>query len=181
MSGACAQPEASPDVVLERAQRGRRSYLSQKTLWTHVTAPSTSCTWLAVAWSWHRFWMWYHEALFSRSGAVNTPWELVLAVGFLCPQLFPWGVRSTVVQAVFRLICLFGLYPTLSHQMCTFEHSYACERERVLGRPPCPCERVEHDTLWDDDRQTAKSPVAEEHEEKHHEAWTRGESRTERE
>lgn len=63
--------------------------------------------------------------------------NLCLAVGFLCPQLFPqevrsWGLRQRGAEArfwvVFRLtcVCLFGLYLTFIHVGLIFKRAHAC-------------------------------------------------------
>lgn len=115
-----------------------------------ILAPATSCTWLAVASSWHRLWMWYYEALFTQRSLIHRE-NLCLAVGFLCPQQFLQGVRSLV------LLHFYSCW--VDSQVCMYTQICVYERERV-GRSSCPgvllctaCQKVEPDALSDDDRQ----------------------------
>ena len=107
--------------------------------------------------------------------------NLCLAVGFLCPQQFPQGVRSWLwhgrVEArfvhIFRLTCLFELYHTFIHLglilKCAYMHAQICvwERKKVwtVSMPLCfATYSLPESGTWCSFRRwnTAKSPVAEE-------------------
>lgn len=190
-TGVCAQPEVPPDVVAEQTQRGRRPYLSRETFWTHVTAPATSCSWLAVAWSWHRLWMWCYEGLFSQSEVVNTAWEPVFSCGFPVPSAISSRSQElgTVAEksggkvwAVFRLTCV-CLGCTFIHVGLILERACTCicvweKSVWMVSMPLCfATHSLPESGTWCSFRwwQTAKSPVAEERGKRRKKIWNMNE------